>query len=135
MPCRTRQRPAAPSSVSLGWDSTLPLWSLTRLRSTPSPPSPAHPGTSGPQTGESKDRKPSYLNINSRKNLLDVTTTKRDPQTFSVIVFLSSGVFEIAEASGVQQGTKIVLHLKDDCKEFSSEDRVKGLELLQWLQL
>uniref|UniRef100_A0AAQ5YHH4 Heat shock protein 75 kDa, mitochondrial n=1 Tax=Amphiprion ocellaris TaxID=80972 RepID=A0AAQ5YHH4_AMPOC len=34
-----------------------------------------------------------------------------------------SGVFEIAEASGVQQGTKIVLHLKEDCKEFSSEDR------------
>ena len=44
----------------------------------------------------------------------------------SVVVFLSSGVFEIAEASGVQQGTKIVLHLKDDCKEFSAEDRVKG---------
>ena len=38
----------------------------------------------------------------------------------------SSGVFEIAEASGVRQGTKIVLHLKDDCKEFSMEDRVKG---------
>ncbi|XP_061567072.1 heat shock protein 75 kDa, mitochondrial [Cololabis saira] len=36
-----------------------------------------------------------------------------------------SGVFEIAEASGVVQGTKIVLHLKDDCKEFSVEDRVK----------
>ncbi|XP_042361179.1 heat shock protein 75 kDa, mitochondrial [Plectropomus leopardus] len=36
-----------------------------------------------------------------------------------------SGVFEIAEASGVQQGTKIVLHLKEDCKEFSIEDRVK----------
>ncbi|XP_062875148.1 heat shock protein 75 kDa, mitochondrial isoform X2 [Trichomycterus rosablanca] len=36
-----------------------------------------------------------------------------------------SGVFEIAEASGVRQGTKIVLYLKDDCKEFSSEDRVK----------
>uniref|UniRef100_A0AAV2KFG5 TNF receptor-associated protein 1 n=1 Tax=Knipowitschia caucasica TaxID=637954 RepID=A0AAV2KFG5_KNICA len=36
-----------------------------------------------------------------------------------------SGVFEIAEASGVQRGTKIVLHLKDDCKEFSQEDRVK----------
>uniref|UniRef100_A0A672LQI7 Heat shock protein 75 kDa, mitochondrial-like n=1 Tax=Sinocyclocheilus grahami TaxID=75366 RepID=A0A672LQI7_SINGR len=36
-----------------------------------------------------------------------------------------SGVFEIAEASGVRQGTKIVLHFKDDCKEFSSEDRVK----------
>ncbi|KAG7247233.1 hypothetical protein CRUP_013160, partial [Coryphaenoides rupestris] len=26
---------------------------------------------------------------------------------------------------GVRQGTKIVLHLKDDCKEFSTEDRVK----------
>uniref|UniRef100_A0A672NC63 TNF receptor-associated protein 1 n=1 Tax=Sinocyclocheilus grahami TaxID=75366 RepID=A0A672NC63_SINGR len=38
---------------------------------------------------------------------------------------LFSGVFEIAEASGVRQGTKIVLHFKDDCKEFSSEDRVK----------
>uniref|UniRef100_A0A8C2ZF48 TNF receptor-associated protein 1 n=1 Tax=Cyclopterus lumpus TaxID=8103 RepID=A0A8C2ZF48_CYCLU len=36
-----------------------------------------------------------------------------------------SGVFEIAEAGGVQRGTKIVLHFKDDCKEFSSEDRVK----------
>lgn len=45
----------------------------------------------------------------------------------SVVVFFSSGVFEIAEASGVQQGTKIVLHLKDDCKEFSAEDRVKGI--------
>ncbi|XP_064172157.1 heat shock protein 75 kDa, mitochondrial [Anguilla rostrata] len=38
-----------------------------------------------------------------------------------------SGAFEIAEASGVRQGTKIVLHLKDDCKEFSSEDRVKDV--------
>ncbi|KAM9456775.1 heat shock protein 75 kDa, mitochondrial [Clarias gariepinus] len=36
-----------------------------------------------------------------------------------------SGVFQIAEASGVRQGTKIVLHLKTECKEFSSEDRVK----------
>ncbi|KAF3846357.1 hypothetical protein F7725_003435 [Dissostichus mawsoni] len=36
-----------------------------------------------------------------------------------------SGVFEIAEATGVQQGTKIVLRFKDDCKEFSAEDRVK----------
>lgn len=56
-----------------------------------------------------------------------MTVSKCDPQAFSVIVFLSSGVFEIAEASGVQQGTKIVLHLKDDCKEFSVEDRVKGI--------
>uniref|UniRef100_A0A672NL25 TNF receptor-associated protein 1 n=1 Tax=Sinocyclocheilus grahami TaxID=75366 RepID=A0A672NL25_SINGR len=43
----------------------------------------------------------------------------------TVLCVCSSGVFEIAEASGVRQGTKIVLHFKDDCKEFSSEDRVK----------
>uniref|UniRef100_A0AAR2JRF0 Heat shock protein 75 kDa, mitochondrial n=1 Tax=Pygocentrus nattereri TaxID=42514 RepID=A0AAR2JRF0_PYGNA len=36
-----------------------------------------------------------------------------------------SGIFEIAMASGVRQGTKIVLYLKEECKEFSSEDRVK----------
>ncbi|CAH2307588.1 heat shock 75 kDa, mitochondrial [Pelobates cultripes] len=36
-----------------------------------------------------------------------------------------SGVFELAEASGVKPGTKIVIQLKDDCKEFSNEDRVK----------
>ncbi|KAM8961726.1 heat shock protein 75 kDa, mitochondrial [Pelodytes ibericus] len=36
-----------------------------------------------------------------------------------------SGVFELAEASGVKPGTKIIIHLKDDCKEFSNEDRVR----------
>ncbi|XP_061456145.1 heat shock protein 75 kDa, mitochondrial [Rhineura floridana] len=36
-----------------------------------------------------------------------------------------SGIFEISEASGVQTGTKIILHLKEDCKEFASEGRVK----------
>lgn len=38
----------------------------------------------------------------------------------------SSGVFEIAEASGVRTGTKIIIHLKEDCKEFANEERVKG---------
>ncbi|XP_068100294.1 heat shock protein 75 kDa, mitochondrial [Hyperolius riggenbachi] len=38
-----------------------------------------------------------------------------------------SGVFETAEASGVRPGTKVVIHLKDDCKEFASEDRVKDV--------
>lgn len=38
----------------------------------------------------------------------------------------SSGMFEIAEASGVRAGTKIIIHLKEDCKEFANEDRVKG---------
>ncbi|XP_042294351.1 heat shock protein 75 kDa, mitochondrial [Sceloporus undulatus] len=38
-----------------------------------------------------------------------------------------SGTFEISEASGVQGGTKIVLHLKEDCKEFASEEHVKKI--------
>ncbi|NWZ18677.1 TRAP1 protein, partial [Asarcornis scutulata] len=36
-----------------------------------------------------------------------------------------SGMFEIAEASGVRTGTKIIMHLKEECKEFANEDRVK----------
>uniref|UniRef100_A0A8C8VPZ3 Heat shock protein 75 kDa, mitochondrial n=1 Tax=Pelusios castaneus TaxID=367368 RepID=A0A8C8VPZ3_9SAUR len=36
-----------------------------------------------------------------------------------------SGTFEIAEASGVRTGTKIIIHLKEECKEFVQEDRVK----------
>ncbi|XP_062915523.1 heat shock protein 75 kDa, mitochondrial [Mobula hypostoma] len=36
-----------------------------------------------------------------------------------------SGMFEVAQASGVNPGTKIVLHLKEPCKEFANEDRVK----------
>nr|XP_044986147.1 heat shock protein 75 kDa, mitochondrial [Jaculus jaculus] len=38
-----------------------------------------------------------------------------------------SGVFEIAEASGVRPGTKIIIHLKPDCKEFASEARVRDV--------
>ncbi|KAM4698540.1 heat shock protein 75 kDa, mitochondrial [Rhinophrynus dorsalis] len=36
-----------------------------------------------------------------------------------------SGVFEMAEASGVRPGTKVIIHLKEECKEFASEDRVR----------
>nr|XP_033819537.1 heat shock protein 75 kDa, mitochondrial isoform X2 [Geotrypetes seraphini] len=36
-----------------------------------------------------------------------------------------SGVFEIVEAGGVRRGTKIIIYLKEDCKEFALEDRVK----------
>ncbi|EDK97224.1 TNF receptor-associated protein 1, partial [Mus musculus] len=38
-----------------------------------------------------------------------------------------SGVFEIAEASGVRPGTKIIIHLKSDCKDFASESRVQDV--------
>lgn len=35
-------------------------------------------------------------------------------------------MFEIAEASGVRTGTKIILHLRPDSREFASEARVRG---------
>ncbi|XP_075420475.1 heat shock protein 75 kDa, mitochondrial [Tenrec ecaudatus] len=38
-----------------------------------------------------------------------------------------SGVFEIAEASGVRPGTKIIIHLKADCREFANEARVRDV--------
>ncbi|XP_065747935.1 heat shock protein 75 kDa, mitochondrial [Phocoena phocoena] len=38
-----------------------------------------------------------------------------------------SGVFEIAEASGVRTGTKIIIHLRADSREFTSEARVRDV--------
>jgi HSP90 family molecular chaperone len=38
-----------------------------------------------------------------------------------------SGEFEVAEADNVARGTKIVLHLREDCKEFASKDHVEGI--------
>nr|AXZ96463.1 heat shock protein 75 [Neoseiulus barkeri] len=37
------------------------------------------------------------------------------------------GSYEITEAEGVQEGTKIVLHLKVDSREFSDEDKVREI--------
>ncbi|XP_058832638.1 heat shock protein 75 kDa, mitochondrial [Topomyia yanbarensis] len=36
-----------------------------------------------------------------------------------------SGNFEIQEAENVQPGTKVVIHLKADCREFADEDRIR----------
>ncbi|XP_055697186.1 heat shock protein 75 kDa, mitochondrial [Phlebotomus papatasi] len=36
-----------------------------------------------------------------------------------------SGTFDIQEAEGVAVGTKIVIHLKPDCREYSDEDRIR----------
>uniref|UniRef100_A0A2K5R2R9 Uncharacterized protein n=1 Tax=Cebus imitator TaxID=2715852 RepID=A0A2K5R2R9_CEBIM len=43
--------------------------------------------------------------------------------------WLSDGsrVCEIAEASGVRTGTKIIIHLKSDCREFASEAQVRDV--------
>lgn len=39
----------------------------------------------------------------------------------------STGTYEIQTADGVQPGTKIVLHLKGDCREFSDDDTIKEI--------
>lgn len=38
----------------------------------------------------------------------------------------SSGTYQIQEADGVQLGTKIVIHLKTDSREFSDDKIVEG---------
>ncbi|XP_011135443.1 heat shock protein 75 kDa, mitochondrial [Harpegnathos saltator] len=35
-----------------------------------------------------------------------------------------AGTFDISNATGVQPGTKIIIHLKPDCREFSDEDTI-----------
>lgn len=37
-----------------------------------------------------------------------------------------SGSYEIQEADGVAHGTKIVIHLKPECREYADEDRIRG---------
>lgn len=38
-----------------------------------------------------------------------------------------SGNFEIQEADGVALGTKIVIHLKPECREYADEDRIRSV--------
>lgn len=38
------------------------------------------------------------------------------------------GSYEISEAEGVDRGTKVVIHLKGDCYDYSKEETVKGTE-------
>lgn len=39
-------------------------------------------------------------------------------------------MYEIQEADGVPVGTKIVVYLKTDCREFSDDDTVKSMNIL-----
>ncbi len=45
------------------------------------------------------------------------------------LVWTSDGKsgYEIEETSGLDRGAKLVLHLKDDCKEYATESRIKHL--------
>jgi len=37
-----------------------------------------------------------------------------------------SGTYELREDNSVEDGTKIVIQLKEDCKNFSDEEEIKG---------
>lgn len=46
------------------------------------------------------------------------------------------GSYELSEAENVQRGTKIVIHLKGECYDYSKEDVIKGIFVfVQWVFL
>ena len=44
-----------------------------------------------------------------------------------VIYFFISGSFTISEAQGVKEGTKVIIHLKEDCSEFADNNKVRDI--------
>lgn len=38
-----------------------------------------------------------------------------------------TGSFEIEEVDDVDVGTTIILHLKQDCREYADDERIKGI--------
>lgn len=47
-------------------------------------------------------------------------------EVYHVVVY-RSGSYEIREAEGVSRGTKIIIHLKTESREFSDEQTVKDV--------
>lgn len=43
---------------------------------------------------------------------------------FYIFSILSSGTYEITEFPAAERGTKIVIHLKSDCREFADDQTV-----------
>lgn len=43
-----------------------------------------------------------------------------------MLKFIRSGTFQIQEAEGVQLGTKIVIHLKTECREYADDQKIQG---------
>ena len=44
-----------------------------------------------------------------------------------VIFFNISGSYTISEAQGVKEGTKVIIHLKEDCSEFADHNKVRDI--------
>lgn len=40
---------------------------------------------------------------------------------------MSTGTYNIAEAQGVKEGTKVIIHLKESCSEFADYDKVRDI--------
>ena len=38
-----------------------------------------------------------------------------------------SGSYTISEAQGVKEGTKVIIHLKEDCSEFADHNKVRDI--------
>lgn len=43
------------------------------------------------------------------------------------LLIFRTGTYEIQPAEGVQPGTKIVIHLKPECRQYSDEDTIKNV--------
>ena len=46
---------------------------------------------------------------------------------FLCVFSCSLGTYDIAEAEGVERGTKIIIHLKGDAYDFAKEDKISGI--------
>ncbi|CAG9859430.1 unnamed protein product [Phyllotreta striolata] len=58
---------------------------------------------------------------------VDVYSKKSGDETGHKWTSDGTGSYEIQPAEGVQNGTKIVIHLKGDCREFADEDTIKNV--------
>lgn len=54
-------------------------------------------------------------------------TVRGELKTLAVVTVCRLGQYEINEADGVSQGTKIIIHLKTESREFSDEQTVKNV--------
>lgn len=92
-------------------DFTALLWSLIRSKFTPNPTRKIQKASNGFPMGKKMFAFFSFDSGTLSNSMLDTTR---------------SGSYEISTAEGVQPGTKIVMHLKPDCREFSDDHSVNG---------
>ena len=56
-----------------------------------------------------------------KKNIYKVAYTR------AYFLFFPLGTYKISEAQGVKEGTKVIIHLKEDCAEFSDYNKVRDI--------